>query len=81
MSEKLTQRQRDVLAVIVAYRQINGIMPTKRDIAKCMGMQINAVYGHLDLMQKKGVLDFDFGMARSIRLCGEHHDYRNGRSA
>lgn len=64
----LTRRQRDVLAVIVAYRQVHGVMPTMREIADVMGINVNAVRCHLELMYKKGVLTWNMNQCRTLRL-------------
>jgi repressor LexA len=63
----LTPRQAEAVAFIRANSQLYG--PTVREIAAAMGISsVNGVQGHLDALEKKGVVRRTPGVARGIEL-------------
>jgi len=64
---ELTPRQAEAVAFIKANSHLYG--PTVREIAAAMGISsLNGVQGHLDALEKKGVLRRKPGIARGIEL-------------
>jgi repressor LexA len=64
---ELTPRQAEAVAYIKANSHLYG--PTLREIAAAMGISsVNGVQGHLDALEKKGVLRRKPGIARGIEL-------------
>jgi SOS-response transcriptional repressor LexA len=64
---ELTRRQAEAVAFIKANSHLYG--PTLREIAAAMGIaSVNGVQGHLDALEKKGVLERRPGIARGIQL-------------
>ena len=64
---ELTPRQAEAVAYIRANSHLYG--PTIREIAAAMGIaSVNGVQGHLDALEKKGVLRRTPGIARGIEL-------------
>lgn len=64
-----TYRQVDVFRFISVYRLLNGYAPSVREIARDQGIaSTNGVYGHLDALERKGLLERDRGIARGIRI-------------
>jgi len=64
---ELTPRQAEAVAFIRANSHLYG--PTVREIAAAMGIaSVNGVQGHLDALEKKGVLRRTPGIARGIEL-------------
>jgi repressor LexA len=64
---ELTPRQAEAVAFIRANSHLYG--PTVREIAAAMGIaSTNGVQGHLDALEKKGVLRRTPGIARGIEL-------------
>jgi repressor LexA len=64
---ELTPRQAEAVAYIRANSHLYG--PTIREIAAAMGISsVNGVQGHLDALEKKGVLRRKPGIARGIEL-------------
>jgi repressor LexA len=64
---ELTPRQAEAVAFIRANSHLYG--PTIREIAAAMGIaSVNGVQGHLDALEKKGVLRRKPGIARGVIL-------------
>lgn len=64
----LTRRQEEILLLLVAGFIRNQNMPVYRDLAKSMGISsINAIYGHLKALRKKGILKVSSGSAHGRR--------------
>lgn len=64
-----TYRQVDVFRFISVYRLLNGYAPSVREIARDQGIaSTNGVYGYLDALERKGLLERDRGIARAIRI-------------
>lgn len=64
---KVTDEQ--ILNCIVSYKESHGYNPSIRDIMKEVGFKsTGATRYRLDRMRSKGLLKFDDGIPRSIRL-------------
>jgi len=63
---KLTERQNEVYKFIKDYCAEWGYSPTRRDIAKHFGIQVNAVQQHVTRLREKGYINFRNDVARSI---------------
>jgi repressor LexA len=71
--QELTERQREVLAFIVRFRNERGVPPSLRELARGLGLaSINGVSQHLDALQRKRYIDRGPAMAsRAIRVLRE----------
>lgn len=68
-ADGLTDRQREMLAVIASSIRTYGYPPTMRAIGAAMGIRsTNGVNDHLQALQRKGCLVRDDLTARGIRL-------------
>lgn len=67
MTNSPTHRQSQVLAFIRDYIAVKGYSPTVREIAAFFGFSTTAAYGHVMLLTKKGAIQRDSGVARSMR--------------
>jgi len=66
---KLTDRQRQVLEIIVRSVRDSGFPPTRAEIAASLGFRsVNAAEDHLQALAKKGVIELTPGTSRGIRL-------------
>ena len=73
----LTKRQRQVLDFIESSRQRDGSTPTLREIAEHFGFKsTRAAADHLDALKRKGVLESDYGKARSLRVVSPLQSFR-----
>jgi repressor LexA len=66
--QELTDRQREVLEIIRASITDRSYPPTVREIAEKIGVQITAVVGHLDALERKGWIRRIDGAARAITV-------------
>lgn len=65
----LTERQRKVLVFIEGFISGRGFPPSVRDILSHFGFRSpNAAMVHLRALRKKGHIDWDHNLARSIRV-------------
>jgi repressor LexA len=65
----LTARQQEILGFIRLHARTEGYWPSIREIQKHFGFKsTNAVAGHLDALQSKGVIDRVPGQARTFRI-------------
>jgi biotin operon repressor len=66
---KLTERQRELLDMVVEYASAHGYPPTLRDIGQHMGISsTNGVNDHLKALEKKGYIVRKELKSRSIRV-------------
>lgn len=68
LPQPLTPRQQDVLEWIAGYIDTHGYSPTVREIASHYGWTTNGVMCHLRPMRKKGVITWQDGQARTMRI-------------
>lgn len=72
MTDNLTKRQQEVLALIQESIAISGIPPTRSEIAKSLGFKsANAAEQHLRALAKKGVIEMIAGASRGIRIINQ----------
>jgi repressor LexA len=72
MTEALTDRQSEVLAVIRDYIQANGIAPTHAELAKAIGVSsTRAAADHLKALERKGHIHLHNDKPRGIQLLTE----------
>lgn len=57
-----------VVAAITDYIDSHGYSPSMRDVAKAIGLSIGPTKKRLDLMRDRGLITFESGMARTIRV-------------
>lgn len=70
MREHLTQRQSEILAY-VTERWREGVPATVREIGAEFGINSpNGVTCHLEALRKKGAVEWDEGMSRTLRPVG-----------
>lgn len=64
-----TDKQSKIYDFIVAWHEKNGYPPTQAEIRDHFGFgSPNAVRSHLALIERKGLIQLNFGKARGIRL-------------
>ena len=66
-----TERQRTVLDFIKDFVAGHGYPPTIREIGNHFGIQPNGVNCHLRALQKRGIIDWNPGFARTLRIVSE----------
>lgn len=65
----LTQRQQQVLDMLVSYQKERGFPPTNQELATMLGCRsVNAAVEQLRALEKKGVITIKRGVARGITL-------------
>jgi repressor LexA len=75
-TEKLTERQSEILRLIRELTEVSGYPPTRAEIAERMGFRsVNAAEQHLRALEKKGAIEISSGASRGIRVV------RDGRPA
>jgi SOS-response transcriptional repressor LexA len=52
----LTVRQREILRVIVRYREVVGEPPSERYLARRLGLHLTTIQGHLAALYRRGWL-------------------------
>ena len=68
MKPKLTRSQKDVLSTIKRFIDLNGIPPTRAEIAKTLVVYPNAVQEFLIILERKGYVKLLKGISRGIVL-------------
>ena len=72
MTDALTERQAEVLAIIRDYIQVNGIAPTHAELAKAIGVSsTRAAADHLKALANKGHIHLHNDKPRGIQLLTE----------
>jgi len=66
----MTPRQLAILRFIATYRQSHGYPPTQREIAAEFGIYTNGAKGHLEALRTKGMVDWERGKSRTLRVIG-----------
>lgn len=68
-SVPLTKRQRDIVAFFTQYVQTQGISPTLEEIADRFGVSKVTVFGHIEELERKGVIRRrEKGASRALEL-------------
>lgn len=69
MSIKLTDRQQQVLDLLIDFRQVHGFPPTTMELSEMLGCRShNAAAEHLRALEKKGVITRLRGTSRGIYI-------------
>lgn len=71
MDLDLTDRQREVLGFIIRFNEENGYFPSLREIGAHFSLSLGTVQSHLDMLKRKGALDWEKGKTRALRLAPE----------
>lgn len=66
----LTPRQREVLAIIAAYRHRHGYAPAMQEVADKLGICKTTISEHVGFLERKGYLRRDKHKARSLEVVG-----------
>lgn len=75
MTIDLPPRQREVLALINRLTEEHGYPPTLAELAKAMGLRNRmTVHQHVVALKKKGMVRWEPGLNRSLRVIGEDED-------
>ena len=79
-TEKLTERQAEILKLIRELTEVSGYPPTRAEIAERMGFRsVNAAEQHLRALEKKGAIEISSGASRGIRVLDGRPAGRLGR--
>jgi len=69
LTQKLTERQSEILKLIRELTEVSGYPPTRAEIAQRMGFRsVNAAEQHLRALEKKGAIEIAEGASRGIRV-------------
>jgi len=68
MRDPLAPRQQAVLDFLAAAIAENGYAPTIREIGSHFGITLNGVATHLRALRAKGAIDWEPGLARTLRV-------------
>ena len=69
-SSELSQRERGLYDFIKRYIAENGYGPSHAEISKATGIGVTSVNYHLGRLRAKGLLTWQKGYARTLRLVG-----------
>ncbi|WP_176707728.1 transcriptional regulator [Bacillus sp. FJAT-26390] len=65
----MIKRQDQILDFITSFISSNQHPPTVQQITDAVGLQSKSTtHGHLVRLKEKGILDWDYGDARTLRL-------------
>lgn len=65
----LTQKQKEILKLIVTYTENNRIAPTARELTHLAGLKsVSTMHGYLERLKKKGYITWQDGMSRTIQI-------------
>jgi repressor LexA len=79
-TDKLTDRQGEILQLIRELTEVSGFPPTRAEIAERMGFRsVNAAEQHLRALEKKGAIEITSGSSRGIRVLDTRPNTRLGR--
>jgi repressor LexA len=80
LTNKLTDRQGEILQLIRELTEVSGFPPTRAEIAERMGFRsVNAAEQHLRALEKKGAIEISSGSSRGIRVLDTRPNTRLGR--
>jgi len=66
--DRLTDRQYQIVKLVWEYRRSRGVSPSYAEIGKFLGIDVNAVLGHINKLEKKGAITRIPRKHRSLRL-------------
>jgi repressor LexA len=79
-TEKLTERQAEILKLVRELTEVSGYPPTRAEIAQRMGFRsVNAAEQHLRALEKKGAIEISSGASRGLRVLDGRPAGRLGR--
>jgi SOS-response transcriptional repressor LexA len=78
----LPPRQRDVVNHIINLTEENGYPPTLAELAAALGLKNRmTVHQHVAALKKKGLVHWEPGLNRSLKVVGEAQDFvQRGKS-
>jgi repressor LexA len=80
LTDKLTERQSEILRLVRELTEVSGYPPTRAEIAERMGFRsVNAAEQHLRALEKKGAIEISSGASRGIRVLDGRPANRLGR--
>ena len=80
LTNKLTDRQGEILQLVRELTEVSGFPPTRAEIAERMGFRsVNAAEQHLRALEKKGAIEISSGSSRGIRVLDTRPNSRLGR--
>lgn len=68
MTLKITPAQEKILEIVARFIAAKGYPPSRRQIASDLGCAVANVQGQLESLRAKGYVDWDDGVARSLRV-------------
>ncbi len=69
--EEITEKQKEILELIIGFVQENGYQPSRDQLAAMVGATRHAVNQRIEHLVKKGYLGFDLkGGERCLRIFG-----------
>ena len=75
MLSKISNRQQSILEFIKSEVKYKGYPPSVREIGEAVGLASSStVHGHLDRLEKKGMIRRDPTKPRAIEILGDEHD-------
>jgi repressor LexA len=76
----LPPRQRDVVNHIIELTEEHGYPPTLAELALAMGLRNRmTVHQHVAALKKKGVVHWEPGLNRSLKVVGPAHELTKGK--
>ena len=74
----LPPRQRDVVNQIIDLTEEHGYPPTLAELAAALGLKNRmTVHQHVAALKKKGLVHWEPGLNRSLKVVGAAHDFAN----
>jgi repressor LexA len=64
--DRLTPRQSEVVLFVRRYAEKHGFAPSLREIADALGVNVNAITGHLAAAARKGAITRSARTARGL---------------
>ncbi len=72
----LPPRQKDVINQIISLTEENGYPPTLAELAAALGLKNRmTVHQHVAALKKKGLVHWEPGLNRSLKVVGEAQDF------
>ena len=69
LSQKLTNKQNEVLEALIQFIDNGGLPPTYRDLMKMVNLKSpSTIKGHLDQLKIKGFITWEPGLPRTLKI-------------
>ncbi len=62
------EKRERLVAAIETYTALRGHSPTVRELGALVGLNTSSAHGHLAVLRRQGVIDWDRSRPRTIRL-------------